>query len=259
MTVIFDLYLFYEQMKGRLGILQERTFMIRNIIVVAVLMMSSMGLQAQGRKGYEVPDYGLIKRVTKDKSSPSYYPKLFARYTANDTTLNTSDYRMLYYGYFFEDGYRVFGSVSKFDDSLKAIFKKKDINNDDRRNAIRYTLDDLKTSPFNLKDIYRLYNLFDLFKDKNNTAIYLRKLEMLAKVISSTGDAMTDTTGLHVLSVEDEYTVVSLLGYEFGGSQKLVKNKCDYLTLAKNDDGLEGLYFDVRQIIAKEQEALNGK
>lgn len=225
--------------------------MIRSIVLATVLFFNLLPLYAQNKKGYEAPDYKTIERITKDKSSPSYYPKLFSRYNANDVTLTADDYKLLYYGYFFQDGYKSYGSASKFNDSLKAIFRKEDITDDDRRNAVRYTLDDLKTSPMSLKDIYRLYNLYDILKDKKNMAIYLGKLEMLAKAISSTGDAMTDSTGLHVLSVEDEYTIISLLGYEYGGSQQLTKHPCDYLTLRKNDDGIAGLYFDVRQIFVK--------
>lgn len=225
--------------------------MIRKMVLAGVLSLSLMPLYAQDRKGYEVPDYKTIERMTKDKASPSYYPKIFSRYKAHDATLTDADYKLLYYGYFFQDGYKSYGSASKYNDSLKAIFRKEDITDDDRRNAVRYTLDDLNTSPLSLKDIYRLYNLYDILKDKKNMAIYLGKLEMLAKAISSTGDAMTDSTGLHVLSVEDEYTIISLLGYEYGGSQHLTDHPCDYLTLKKNDDGIAGLYFDVRQVLVK--------
>jgi hypothetical protein len=224
--------------------------MVYKLLLVSVLCFGS-AVYAQNKKGPERPDYKNIERITKDKSSPSYYPKLFKRYEANDATLTMDDYRMLYYGFFFQEGYRPSGSSSKYSDSLKAIFKKQDITDADRKNAIRYTLDDLKTSPFSLKDIYRLYNLYEMFKDEKNTAIYLRKLEMLAGAISSTGDAKTDTTALHILSIEDEYTVISLLGYEFSGSQSRTQNGCEYLLLKKNDDGIEGLYFDVKQILVK--------
>ncbi|MCD6011394.1 MAG: hypothetical protein K0Q79_1256 [Flavipsychrobacter sp.] len=223
--------------------------MVYKLLLALVLCFGS-AVYAQNKKGFEKPDYKNIERITKDKSSPSYYPKLMKRYEANDVTLTADDHRLLYYGFFFQPGYRPSGSSSKYNDSLKAIFKKQDITDADRRNAIRYTLDDLKTSPFSLKDIYRLYNLYELFKDEKNTAIYLYKLEKLAQAISSTGDAMTDTTGLHILSIEDEYTVISLLGYEFSGSQSRTPNGCEYLLLRKNEDGIEGLYFDVKQILA---------
>lgn len=223
--------------------------MVYKLVLMAALCFGH-GVYAQNKKGFEKPDYKNIERITKDRSSPSYYPKLLKRYEANDATLTPDDYRLLYYGFFFQPGYRAYGSASKYSDSLKAIFKKQDITDADRKNAIRYTLDDLKTSPFSLKDIYRLYNLYEMFKDEKKTDIYLRKLEKIAQAISSTGDAKTDTTALHILSIEDEYTVVSLLGYDFSGSQTRTQNGCEYLLLRKNDDNIEGLYFDVKQILA---------
>src|SRR5579872_5908446 len=209
-------------------------------VVVIVLSFSLTSLCAQD-KGFEKPDYKNIERVTKDKNSEYYYPKLFNRYLSNDTTLSVQQYKMLYYGYFFQDGYNPYGTVSVFKDSLKALFDKDSLSDDDRRNVMRYTNEDLKTQPFSLRDLYRLYRFYHVAGDETKSESFANKLEMLSKAIASTGDARTDTTGLHVLSVEDEYTIVSLLGYELGGAQKPTGNQCDYLTLKKNDDGLEGL------------------
>lgn len=226
-------------------------------VVAAILTLTTTVSYAQD-KGFEKPDYKNIERVTKDKNSGFYYPKLFKRFQANDTTLTVEQYRMLYYGYFFQEGYSSFGSMSVFNDSLKALFNKDSLSVNDRRNIIRYTNEDLKTDPFSLRDMYRLYRFYHILGDDAKSDLCVNKLEMLSKAIASTGDARSDTTGLHVLSVEDEYTIVSMLGYEFGGTQKLTENQCDYLTLRKNDDGIDGLYFDVKQIFVQEHNALKG-
>ena len=224
-------------------------------LAVAILSFYA-GLSFAQDKGFEKPDYKKIERVTKDKSSEFYYPKLFSRYIANDTTLSVEQYKMLYYGFFFQEGYSSFGSTSAFNDSMKALFNKESLTNADRRDIIRYTKEDLKTSPFSLRDLYRLYRFYNILGDDADGNLCRYKLETLAKAISSTGDARTDTTGIHVLSVEDEYAIVSMLGYEFGGTQTLTGNQCDYLTLKKNDDNIDGLYFDVKQIFAGYSKAL---
>jgi hypothetical protein len=213
---------------------------------------------AQNNKGFEKPDYMGIEKATKDKTSANYYPKLLQRYLSNDNTLTDDEYKLLYYGYFFQDGYSSYGSASKFSDSLKQLFKKPTTTDDDRRNIIRYTKDDMKTAPFSLRDLYRLFNLYQADNDKTNSDLCLYKLEKLAKTISGTGDARTDTTGLHVLTVEDEYTIIALLGYEFGGTHTQTANHCDYLALKKNDDNLDGLYFDVKQIFIRFGNTYNG-
>ncbi len=223
---------------------------MRKLLLVAVLVLGAAGVQAQGKKGFEKPDYQQIERVTKDKGAATYYPKLLKRYQSNDTTLGLEDFRLLYYGFFFQDGFKSTGVTSAVNDSLKAIFKKKDITNADRKNAIKYTLEDMKAAPFSLRDIYRLYNLYQVLGDVKNTRKYEYKLEMISGVISGTGDGQSDSSGLHVLSVEDEYTIVSLLGYDFGGTQEM-RGQCHYLTLAKNNDKIEGLYFDVSEIMVR--------
>lgn len=232
-------------------ILHETICMLNKLIILLTINLISIQCIAQNNKGFEKPDYAKIEKVTKDKSSPNYYPKLLKRYLSNDNTLTDDEYSLLYYGYFFQDGYSSYGSASKFSDSLKELFKKPKTTDDDRRNIIRYTKDDMKTSPFSLRDLFRLFNLYQADNDKTNSDLCLYKLEKLAKTISATGDARTDSTGLHVMTVEDEYTIIALLGYEFAGTHKQTANHCDYLTLKKNDDNLDGLYFDVKQIFIR--------
>ena len=91
-------------------------------------------------------------------------------------------------------------------------------------------------------NLYRDLNIID------TSNLYRFKLIMVAKTLISTGDGKTDTTGIHVNTIGDEYTLINLLGYDFDGKQSLTSNQCDYLTIKQNDDGIEGMYFDVKQI-----------
>jgi Domain of unknown function (DUF4919) len=223
--------------------------------MTVILCLSAVLCHAQ-RKHNVPPDYKYIGQVTHDKSSEFYYPPLLSRYAANDTTLTAEQFKMLYYGAFFQDGYAAFNLASPFDDSLKALFDKDSLTPSDRRNIIRYTKADLERSPLSLKDLFRMYRMYNALEDDKNADIYFYKLNMLGKVISATGDALTDSSGIHVLCVDDEYAIISLLGYEFGGKQRLTGNQCDYLTLKDNSDGLKGLYFDVKQIFNSYSKAL---
>jgi len=45
-----------------------------------------------------------------------------------------------------------------------------------------------------------------------------------------------------VINTSDEYFLLSVFGFEFGGTQSLTR-PCDYLELAENESGIEGLYF----------------
>ena len=219
------------------------------LLLLVALICIALNVCAQNDRKYVKPDYAKIEQITKDPKQKTYYPKLYKRYESNDASLTVDDYFLLYYGSFFQDKYK--GSIAagiKYDDSVKAIFDKGELTNDDRKKLVRYTTQQLKSAPFEIRFLDRMYSLYKMLGDTANSIIYEVKLEMIAKTVFSTGDGNTDTTGIHVISVSDEYSIINLLGLKFGGSQSLTEHGCDYLTLQPNDDHLEGIYFDVTQI-----------
>jgi hypothetical protein len=205
-------------------------------------------MRAQENRKYEKPDYPEIERLTKDKGLPSFYPRLFSRYEKNDTTLTASDFKLLYYGYFFQGRYNSYGNNSDFNDSIKTIYKKEKLTNEDRNELIRFTKELLRSDPFNLNSLNRLYVSYMDMGDMATSNLYKFKLVGLAKTLFATGDGRSDTTGIHVLSIDDEYSILAILGYEFDGSQTLTENKCDFLKVKHNDEGIDGMYFDVKQL-----------
>ncbi len=200
--------------------------------------------QAQSQRKFEKPDYENIEKITKDKNLDSFYPKLFNRYNNNDTSLNITDFTNLYYGYFFQEH----NSPINFNDSIKAIYSKNELTKSDRQQLIFYTKKQLEIEPYSLAYLNRMENLYHDLGIIDTSNLCRFKLIMVAKTLVSTGDGKTDTTGIHVNSISDEYTLINLLGYDFDGKQSLTSNQCDYLTIKQNDDGIEGMYFDVKQI-----------
>ena len=89
------------------------------------------------------------------------------------------------------------------------------------------------------------------FKELNmddQAEIYRIKSKALLETILATGDGRTCATGYHVINVADEYNILYYLGYKYGGSQSLTPDQCDYLKLRENEEHIEGLYFDVKEI-----------
>ena len=65
------------------------------------------------------------------------------------------------------------------------------------------------------------------------------------------GDGLTDSTAMYVISVDHEYDMIGLLGYRFGGTQALVRRKghaMDKMAILKNDEGITFLYFNVDRL-----------
>jgi len=201
------------------------------------------------------PNYKEIKKSIQDKDSKFYYPLLMERYIRMDTTLTLEEYKHLYYGYFFNDSYSVYG-VSNYVDSVNVILKKDSLLTDDYQQIIRYEKQVLEKYPFNLRDLNYLSNCYYRLGDTLMTRLQDYKLFMLARTITSTGDGMSEETAWHVLSVSHEYSLLEYMGFHFGGSQKLTTGGCDYLSVQENDYQIDGFYFDVNKILEKEGELL---
>ncbi|MDR0793399.1 MAG: DUF4919 domain-containing protein [Chitinophagaceae bacterium] len=205
----------------------------------------------------EKPDYKEIESEITNKDSKFYYPKLMERYNAFDTTLSTEEYKYLYYGVLFQRSYSPYGK-SIYTDTLNNLLKdKQSFSTSDYNNIIKYETLILKEFPFNLRNLLMLAFAYEENGIVDSLMFVNFKLKNVAKTILSTGDGKTESTAWHVISIEHEYDLLSLLGYKFGGSQSLTKKGCDYLTVQKNDENIAGFYFDVNMILKAEAKLYN--
>lgn len=197
---------------------------------------------------YTVPDYQEIERLTADRGSAFFYPPLFKRYVANDTNLTLRDYRMLYFGYFFQDEYTPFFQTPEADSIKMLLGSKDELATGDWKQIVRMGTANIDKNPFDLKGLNIVWVAYRQTGDSATARIYFDKLKKLVQTILSTGDGMTETTAFHVLNVSHEYDILNILGYEYAGNQKLTDTKCDFLSLKSNNEQVKGLYFDVKQI-----------
>ncbi len=223
-----------------------RHFVYLLLVVVGITLSAS----AQSQQRIDKPDYLNIEKVTKDPKLRSFYPKLFTRYSANDTTLNIDEYYLLYYGYFFRDSYQPMGTISPLVDSLRAIYMQAKVSNDDRQKLIRYSKELLKAEPFSIRYLGILFKTYHELGDDASSLLYQYKVEMIVRTVFSSVDGKTSETGVHVLSVADEYALLELIGLEFDG-QSTTENHCDYLRVKPNGENIEGMFFDVSEIFKK--------
>jgi hypothetical protein len=70
--------------------------------------------------------------------------------------------------------------------------------------------------------------------------------------IMSSGNGKTCETGYHVISVSHEYVLLNLL--RFQTQQQSLVGDCDYLKFAKNEKNIEGIYFNIEKLFAKNLE-----
>lgn len=213
-----------------------------------MLLVISFSLSAQEMNTKQAPDYKKIKKEITDKSSKFYYSKILKRFTENDTSLRAKDYHYIYYGYFFNDNYNAMGNLSAYTDSLNVLTNKKVWLIDDKRNYLKYNLELLRSNPLELDILMHVFMAYKELKMDDEAELFRIKIKAILETILATGDGQSCATGYHVLKVSDEYNILSYLGFKYGGSQSLTPDQCDYLKLRENEEHMEGLYFDVKEI-----------
>ena len=197
---------------------------------------------------FTAPDYDVIKKNVNNKKSPLYFDTLFDRYNRADSTMTLEEKRHLYYGYSFQDEYSPYGRADE-ETKLRELLQKEDADEKDLKKIIEYTDAIIKQYPFGIRvKEYRVYAFRELGKtaeaEKENI-----QANIIIDAMLSTGDGVAKETCFYVINTLNEYELISLLGFNFGGKQSLVEGQYDYLTLAENPYQLEGFFFDVSRCL----------
>lgn len=214
---------------------------LKSGLSVLILANSVIGFAQQWN--FEKPDYRKIKTEISDERSEFFYPTLLDRYTSGDSTLSLEEKRHLYYGYTFQSAYSPYGR-SDYEDSLRSVATRDSLVGRDYAAILVYTDRLLAYNPFDLRAInYRLF-AHDKLGNRDGFAGNLARMRIIVDAIMSSGNGKTKETAFYVISTAHEYDLINILGLQFGGKQSLIEHY-DYLTLARNEPGIEGLYFDV--------------
>ncbi|WP_207432938.1 DUF4919 domain-containing protein [Sabulibacter ruber] len=214
--------------------------MKRSLLLALVVCLFS--LRSMGQTLSNV-DLTKVYNAIEDEASPFYYPALLERYMANDTMLTLFDYHHLYYGYTKQDGYTPFANGPGEMVAMKLLESGRE------EEARQLLLSELKKSPFSLNMIFRLGSIADMQQKPAEARMWLLKFEGLLRTILQSGDGRSEETAWVVISAQDEYPVMGILGLESAG-QGLLKSKYDVQTLkTPNEMETEKLYFNIEMPI----------
>lgn len=219
---------------------------MKRVLVSIIILLSITGVNAQ-KNSFSAPDYQKIgKAIAKQKSS-AYYPVLMERLIANDTTLTPREYHLLYYGYALQPGYRS-DMVKPFQDSLLAVMNREVLDKSDYKHIIDMASSVLKEYPFEIGILDPLIYALRM-EGKNDLAAKLEfRFGRIVETIFNSGDGLTKETAFHVVSIAHQKDILRALGFGFGGQQMMAGSKISYLKVAKNDFGIDGMYFNVSAI-----------
>lgn len=212
-------------------------------LLFIVLLTIVIGTSTAQSQEIQKPDYAGIEKSTKDKNSQYFYKKLFARFTTADSTLTLDERRHLYYGFSFTEKYNPYSSFEKGE--LNKLLDKEVLTNKEMQTVVLLTGKALDQYPFNIRmREYRQYFLKKLGKD-TDAALENARIEIILDAILSTGDGTSKDKAFYVIEVGNEYQLLNILGFEYGGEQSLIEGRYDYLKLQKNAYNVDGFYFDV--------------
>lgn len=177
------------------------------------------------------------------------YKELLNRYEANDSTLTKKDYSILYYGQLFRKSYSL--GADNRSVKIKTYLKSKEY--DKAYDLCKKALDD---NPVSLEALCNIITSgSELKKPQEELNKYTDKYWKILKLIASTGDGKSENSGFKVICVNDEYQLMySYFNVDGITSQSLV-GSCDLIEF-KSSKYFNGnkMYFDVSQVLLKEQE-----
>lgn len=227
------------------------------LMFIALLFSAATAVCAQD---FKAPNLKQIEKDVKDKSTPYYYSSLLKKYSQGDSSLTLEEKRHLYYGYCFQPGYEPYGTGDGASDSARAIARKDSLTEVDYAKLMAFTETALQNDPFDSRMInYRFFAAKHLGR-KDLMQAMRTQMKIMIDAIVSTGDGKSAKTAMWVIKVSDEYFIVDVSGFEFGGSQSLDPDgPCDLLTVKENEWGIEGLYFNVSISMSHMEKMLRGR
>lgn len=211
--------------------------------VVLLLLLAGVAFTSQAQE-FRRPDFNKIQIAIKDKSSALYYPKLMTRFLSGDSTFTESEREHLYYGFTFNDGYAPY-TIHPFEDSLRQVLKKDNLGDADYRTMVRFADSVLTGNPFSMRTLNYQAFAYRKLQQRVDWERNIYRIRTVLDAIINSGDGKSEATAFVVIQVQDEYSMIHALDFEFGGSQRLVSGHYDYLALKENRYSITGLYFDV--------------
>ena len=223
--------------------------MIKKLFIILTILFVFSNLAISQDQEIRPIKFKKLKKEIRKQRSPFYYPVLFQRYLDLDTSLTSEDFRYLYYGFTFQDAYSPYG-IPTLQDSLISYLSRLELLRAEYEVAARIGGQLLRESPFRLRETFITAVAYEMAGDGKMSSIYFNFFEKQVDAIMSSGDGLSTNTAFVVIYIRDEYEMLEVLGFKFGGGQALLAGDYDMLELDENPYGVEALYFNVSRLFA---------
>ena len=223
--------------------------MIKKLFIILTILFVFSNLAISQDQEIRPIKFKKLKKEIRKQRSPFYYPVLFQRYLDLDTSLTSEDFRYLYYGFTYQDAYSPYG-IPALQDSLISYLSRQELLRAEYEVAARIGRQLLRESPFRLRETFITAVAYEMAGNGKMSSIYFSFFEKQVDAIMSSGDGLSTNTAFVVIYIRDEYEMLEVLGFKFGGGQALLAGDYDKLELEENPYGVEALYFNVSRLFA---------
>lgn len=210
-------------------------------ILISIL---SLSIFAQ----YDGPVAPNYKQIEININTTYNYSDLMNRYLSGDNSMNIDEQRHLYYGYIYQIGYNP-TDTSKYNNDLAKSLSKTHLSDNDYNEIEKSAKALLTEDPFNLRALKALLLVYAEKDNVDQYKINIQKVDIIQRVIASSGDGMTRKTAYYVIKVAHEYDILSFLGFKYGGAKKLEKGNCNSLMLSPNPYDIDKIYFNIKPVM----------
>ena len=159
---------------------------MRKSILILCCYFSLLNLSAQRTLVVEL-DYGAVKKAISDPNSSTYYSKLMKRYLDFDMTLTLDEFRLLYYGYIYQEDYDPYSKQME-NNPLAAYLEKDKITLADCEKIISFVNISMTEKPFHFHNLRMAIYAYHMKGEKKEAEKRIAMLNGIINAILSSGE-----------------------------------------------------------------------
>ncbi len=203
----------------------------------------------------KAPDNDSLYRAIADGDSPYYYPNLYGRYMAGDTTLTLDDYRHLYYGFAWDENYRPLQSTKETDWILEAFSANREPDSLQCLQIMEHAGKVMLRDPFSPSNLNFMAYACHRIGDYEWERVNADRLEKVLAAIGATGTGLKEDSPWHIIMFSHAIDYLAAQGIE-ARKPVVVSRAVEYVPYMAENGRNKGYYFDYSRIYWKRPEVL---
>lgn len=221
------------------------------IFILFISLAISVQAKSTARADLGRPDIEAIAKASVDEESQYYYPKLYNKFMANDTTMTNEEFQYFYYGTMFQEDYDPYREAPNpaLLQELIPVYAKEKRTRADKEKMLDYALQVIDDNPIDLRQLTNRIYVYEQNRKYDLARIWQYKLNHLLLVIAASGTGADPDNAFVVVYPQHEYDFLNLSGMT-ATEQRFEPPYFDYISIKPdNAKNPEGYYFNVSELL----------